>query len=82
MCNPLRTDPADLEAGESMTYTYTHHEMKIILDGEVTVSDDTGQSVTASRGDLFHFPADSTITFTSSDFALAYFVGQRSEGEA
>ena len=80
MCNPLRTDPADLEAGESMTYTY--HEMKIILDGETTVSDDTGQSVTASRGDLFHFPADSTITFTSSDFALAYFVGQRSEGEA
>ena len=65
-----------------MTYTYTHHEMKIILDGEVTVSDDTGQSVTASRGDLFHFPADSAITFTTSDFALAYFVGQRSEGEA
>ena len=58
--------------------TYTYHEMKIILDGEVTISDDTGQSVTASRGDLFHFPADSTITFTSSDFALAYFVGQRS----
>ena len=82
MCNPLRTDPADLEAGESMTYTYTYHEMNIILDGEVTISDDTGQSVTACRGDLFHFPADSTITFTSSDFALAYFVGQRSEGEA
>ena len=82
MCNPLRADPADLEAGESMTYTYTYHEMKIILDGEATISDDTGQSVTASRGDLFHFPADSTITFTSSDFALAYFVGQRSEGEA
>ena len=82
MCNPLRTDPADLEAGESMTYTYTYHEMKIILDGEATISDNTGQSVTASRGDLFHFPADSTITFTTSDFALAYFVGQRSEGEA
>ena len=65
-----------------MTYTYRYHEMNIILDGEVTISDDTGQSVTASRGDLFHFPADSTITFTSSDFALAYFVGQRSEGEA
>ena len=64
-----------------MTYTYTYHEMKLILDGEVTISDDTGQSVTASRGDLFHFPADSTITFTTSDFALAYFVGQRSEGE-
>ena len=71
-----------IEAGESMTYTYTYHEMKIILDGEVTISDDTGQSVTASRGDLFYFPADSTITFTTSDFALAYFVGQRGGGEA
>ena len=56
--------------------------MKLILDGEVTISDDTGQSVDASRGDLFYFPADSAITFTTSDFALAYFVGQRSEGEA
>ena len=32
-----------LEAGEPMTYTYTYHEMKLILDGEVTISDDTGQ---------------------------------------
>ena len=71
-----------LEAGESMTYTYTYHEMKLILDGEVTISDDTGQSVDASRGDLFYFQADSTITFTTADFVLAYFVGQRGEGEA
>lgn len=71
-----------LETGEPMTYTYTYHEMKLILDGEVTISDDTGQSVDASRGDLFYFPADSTITFTTADFVLAYFVGQRGEGEA
>ena len=70
------------EAGESTTYTSTHPEMKLILDGEVTISDDTGQSVDASRGDLFYFPAGSTITFTTVDFVLAYFVGQRGEGEA
>jgi uncharacterized cupin superfamily protein len=62
--------------------TYTYHEMKVILDGEVTISDETGQSATASRADLFYFPADSSITFTTSDFALVYFAGQRGEGEA
>ncbi len=71
-----------LEAGESMTYTYTYHEMKLIIDGEITIADDTGQSVTATRGDLFYFPAGSTITFSTDDFGLAYFVGQRGEGEA
>ena len=71
-----------LEAGESMTYTYTYHEMKLIIDGEITIADDTGQSVTATRGDLFYFPAGSTITFSTDDFGLGYFVGQRGEGEA
>ena len=71
-----------LEAGESMTYTYTYHEIKLIVDGEFEISDDTGQTVIATRGDLFYFPKGSTITFSTPDFGLGYFVGQRGEGEA
>jgi hypothetical protein len=36
-------------------YTYTYHEMKIILEGEYQISDETGQSVTAKPGDVFFF---------------------------
>jgi uncharacterized cupin superfamily protein len=34
-----------LEKGTPLVYTYTYHEMKIILEGEFDISDETGQSV-------------------------------------
>ena len=79
---PITAGLFRLEAGDSMTYTYTYHEIKLILDGEFHISDDTGQSVEATRGDLFYFPEGSTITFSTPEFGLGYFVGQRGEGEA
>ena len=79
---PITAGLFRLEAGESMTYTYTYHEIKLIVDGEFHISDDTGQTVEAARGDLFYFPEGSTITFSTPDFGLGYFVGQRGEGEA
>ena len=79
---PITAGLFRLEAGESMTYTYTYHEIKLILDGEFRISDDTGQTVEATQGDLFYFPAGSTITFSTPVFGLGYFVGQRGEGEA
>lgn len=71
-----------LEAGAPMTYTYTYHEMKLIVDGEFEITDETGQTVTATAGDLFYFPKGSTITFTTPSFGLGFFCGQRGEGEA
>jgi len=79
---PITAGLFRLEAGESMTYTYTYHEIKLIVDGEFHISDDTGQTVEATRGDLFYFPEGSTITFSPPEFGLGYFVGQRGEGEA
>ena len=79
---PITAGLFRLEAGETMSYTYTYHEIKLIIDGEFEISDDTGQTVTATRGDLFYFPKGSTITFSTPDFGLGYFVGQRGEGEA
>ena len=56
--------------------------MKIIVDGSFEISDETGQKVTATKGDVFYFPAGSKITFTTEDFGLAFYTGQRKEGAA
>lgn len=37
------------EAGQELVYTYTYHEMKIILEGEGTLTDGTGKTVQVSE---------------------------------
>jgi len=71
-----------LEKGTPLVYEYTYHEMKIIVDGEFDISDETGQKVHAVKGDVFYFPKGSKITFTTETFGLGFFVGQRKEGGA
>jgi len=71
-----------LEKGTPLVYTYTYHEMKIILDGEFEISDETGQTVTATKGDVFYFPKGSVITFKTNTFGYAFYTGQRAEGAA
>lgn len=66
-----------LEKGTPLTYEYTYDEMKIILEGEYEISDETGQKVTALPGDVFHFPKGSKITFTTPSYGLAFFVSER-----
>ena len=41
-----------------------------------------GQKVTAKPGDLFYFPKGSAITFSTPDFGVGFFCGQRGEDEA
>ena len=50
---PITSGLFRLEAGESLQYTYTYHEMKLIVDGSFIIEDETGQKVTAKPGDLF-----------------------------
>lgn len=68
--------------GTPLVYEYTYHEMKIIVDGSFDISDETGNKVHATKGDVFYFPKGSKITFTTEDFGLGFFVGQRKEGGA
>jgi len=56
--------------------------MKIILDGEFIIFDESGEEVVATAGDLFYFEKGSVITFRTNNFGLAYFVGQRGADEA
>ena len=71
-----------LEAGKTLQYTYTYHEMKLIVDGSFIIEDETGQKLTAKTGDLLYFPKGSEITFSTPDFGIGFFCGQRGEDEA
>lgn len=48
--------------------------MKIILEGDFAISDETGQTVKASPGDVFYFPKGSKITFTTDNGGRAFWV--------
>ncbi|KAJ7874460.1 ethanolamine utilization protein EutQ, partial [Mycena leptocephala] len=61
--NPLTSGFFRLEPGTPLDYTYTYHEMKIILAGDFTISDASGQTVHAKPGDVFEFPKGSRINF-------------------
>lgn len=71
-----------LEKGASLSYTYTYHEMKLIIEGTFLISDETGMEIVAKPGDLLYFPKGSTITFSTPDYGLGFFCGQRTKGEA
>ncbi|ORY48822.1 hypothetical protein BCR35DRAFT_297115 [Leucosporidium creatinivorum] len=65
--------------GETLTYTYTYHEMKIIVEGEFHISDGTNSYV-GLPGDVFYFQKGDTITFSSPDYGLGFFCGQKAFG--
>lgn len=71
-----------LEPGPPLVYEYTYDEMKIIVDGDYEISDETGQKVQASKGDVFFFPKGSKITFTTEKGGLAWYCGQRKSKSA
>lgn len=71
-----------LEKGTPLVYTYTYHEMKIILEGEFVISDETGGEVHAKPGDVFYFLKGSVITFKTDSYGLAFYTGQRERDAA
>lgn len=70
-----------LKEGEPLTYTYKYDEMKIFLEGDYTITDSTGQTTKAKGGDVVFFPKGSTITFTTENGGLAFYVGQRKKND-
>ncbi|KAA6413780.1 MAG: hypothetical protein FRX48_02141 [Lasallia pustulata] len=79
---PITSGFYRLEAGTPLIYTYTYHEMKIVLEGSFDIADETGQKVHALPGDVFFFPKGAKITFTTAEYGLAFYTGQRAEGAA
>jgi ethanolamine utilization protein EutQ (cupin superfamily) len=69
-----------MEKGKPLEYTYTYDEVKIIIAGEMTISEENGESVHAQAGDVVYFDQDAKITFTSESSGLAFYCGQRALG--
>ncbi|KAL7629115.1 hypothetical protein AAE478_000634 [Parahypoxylon ruwenzoriense] len=71
-----------LEKGTPLVYEYTYHEMKIIVEGSFDITDEAGNKAHAVPGDVFYFPKGSKITFTTDDYGLGFFCGQRARDGA
>lgn len=59
---PITSGFFRVEKGGKATATYTYFEVKIITEGELIISDGTGQKVKAVIGDVLYFPKGSTST--------------------
>ena len=78
---PISSGLFRLTKGQPLTYTYKYDEMKIFLEGDYTITDETGQTKHAKPGDVVFFPKGSTITFTTENGGLAFYVGQRKKND-
>ncbi|KAA0874443.1 cupin domain-containing protein [Nitrincola tapanii] len=70
------------KSDKPLEYYYHYHEMKIIVEGELTISDEAGNVAQAKVGDVFYFEQGSTITFQTDSYGLGFFCGQRLQGDA
>ncbi len=69
-----------MEAGNSLEYTYSYDECKIMLEGEMTITESDGESVNFQPGDVIYFDSGTTVTFSSQSSGTAFYVGQRKLG--
>lgn len=79
---PITSGLFRLEEGESLKYTYRYDEMKLVVQGIFIIEDESGQKITAGAGDLLYFEKGSSITFSTPNFGLGFFCGQRGKDEA
>ena len=79
--SPITCGLFRMEKGESLHYTYTYDEAKIIVEGEMTISEEGGATVEAKAGDILYFGKGAKMTFSSKSYGLGFFCGQRSAEE-
>ncbi|PYI31148.1 hypothetical protein BP00DRAFT_436244 [Aspergillus indologenus CBS 114.80] len=56
---------------------YTYDEVGVVIEGEINLRDETGQTARVRPGDTFFFPRGSTITFSSDSYGVAWKCGGR-----
>lgn len=69
-----------MESGNPLEYTYSYDECKIMLEGEMTISEDGGDTINMKPGDVVYFDSGTKVTFTSNSSGKAFYVGQRKFG--
>lgn len=69
------------KSDQPLVYDYDYDEVKIVLDGVITVSDGTN-TVDAKKGDVLLLPNGAHITFTTETEGTAFVCGARDAGTA
>jgi ethanolamine utilization protein EutQ len=68
----------ELRASEPLVCTYTYDEMKVVVQGEFILTDQTTGDVTRARErDVLFFPKGTTVKFETPGYALGFFTGDR-----
>ncbi len=75
--SPISCGLFRMEKGAALHYTYTYDEAKIIVEGEMTISEEGGETVHAIAGDILYFDEGAKMTFTSDSYGLGFYCGQR-----
>jgi len=65
---------ASLESGFNGTVTLLDHRLQYIVDGEISITDGTGQGFVGKAGDLFYLPPGSQVTYDTPKSATTYVV--------
>jgi ethanolamine utilization protein EutQ (cupin superfamily) len=63
--------------GAPLPYTYEFDEYKIVLEGEMDVTEDNGTVHRLKAGDIIAFSAGDKVKFSSPTSGLAFYVAQR-----
>jgi uncharacterized cupin superfamily protein len=74
---PITSGLFRMGAGEALPYNYEFSEYKLLLEGEMTVTDDKGETYELKPGDMVFFPSGSRVKFSSRSSGLAFYVAQR-----
>lgn len=69
------------KSDKPLVYDYDYDEVKIVLDGVITVSDGTN-TVDAKKGDVLLLPNGAHITFSTETEGTAFVCGARDAGTA
>ncbi len=70
-----------MEKGNQLEYTYTYDEAKIIVEGEMTIAEEGGETFHAVAGDVVSFDKGAKIIFTSNSSGVGFYCGQRAHEE-
>ncbi len=76
---PITCGMFRMESGNPLDYTYSYAECKIMLEGEMSITE-SGVTVTLRPGDVVYFDKDTSVTFASKTSGSAFYVGQRKKG--
>jgi ethanolamine utilization protein EutQ (cupin superfamily) len=65
---------ASLEPGSNSTMFVLDHRLQYVVEGEIHITDGTGQSFVGKAGDIFYLPYGSKVTYFTPKSALTYVV--------